>query len=90
MIGDYVYVGTSALIMPGVTIGDNVLVAAGSVVTKSVPSNVVVAGNPAKIICTVEEYYKRNKQWDIGTKGLSRKDKKDILMKLPEQKFIKK
>lgn len=90
VIGDYVYVGTSALIMPGVTIGDNVLVAAGSVVTKSVPSNVVVAGNPAKIICTVEEYYKRNKQWDIGTKGLSRKDKKDILMKLPEQKFIKK
>lgn len=45
----------------GVTkIGDNVIIGAGSVVTKNVPSNVVVAGNPARIICTLEEYYKKN------------------------------
>lgn len=41
VIGDWVYIGTNALIMPGVTIGNNVLVAAGSVVTKSVPPGVV-------------------------------------------------
>lgn len=48
VIGNNVYIGTGSLIMPGVTIGDNSLIAAGSVVTKSVPSYVVVAGNPAK------------------------------------------
>lgn len=43
-IGDYVYIGSGAKIMPWVKVGDNVLIAAGSVVTKSVPSNMVVAG----------------------------------------------
>lgn len=47
--------------MPGVTVGDNVLIAAGSVVTNSVPSNCVVGGNPARIICSRREYYERNK-----------------------------
>ena len=49
-IGDNVWIGGRAVICPGVTIGDNVVVAAGSVVTKDVPDNVVVGGNPAKII----------------------------------------
>ena len=45
-----VWIGMGAIITPGVTIGENSVVAAGSVVTKDVPSNVVVGGNPAKII----------------------------------------
>ncbi len=90
VIGDYVYIGTDALIMPGVTIGNNVLVAAGSVVTKSVPPGVVVAGNPARILCTVEEYYEKNKRFDVKSKGLAAKEKKELLMSLPEEKFIKK
>ena len=49
-IGDNVWIGGSATILPGVTIGDNVVVGAGAVVTKDVPANVVVGGNPAKII----------------------------------------
>lgn len=49
-IGDNVWIGGSATILPGVTIGDNVTVGAGSVVVKDVPSNAVVAGNPARII----------------------------------------
>jgi len=55
MIGRNVWIGTAAIILRGVTIGDNAVVAAGSVVTKSVPANTVVAGNPAKIIKTLEE-----------------------------------
>lgn len=90
VIGDYVYIGYNALIMPGVTIGNHVLVAAGSVVTKSVPCGMVVAGNPAKPICTIQEYYERNKKYDVGTKGLSRENKRDYLLKLPDNKFIKK
>jgi len=49
-IGHTCWIGGRSVICPGVTIGDNVVVGAGSVVTKDVPSNVVVAGNPAKII----------------------------------------
>lgn len=51
IIGSNVWIGGSAVILPGVTIGDNVVVGAGSVVTKGTyPPNVVIAGNPAKII----------------------------------------
>ena len=49
-IGDNVWIGGSAVVCPGVTIGDNVVVAAGAVVVKDIPSNVVVGGNPAKIL----------------------------------------
>lgn len=50
VIGDNVWIGGKAVICPGVTIGDNSVIGAGSVVIKDVPANVVVAGNPAKII----------------------------------------
>lgn len=50
IIGDNVWIGGNSVINPGVTIGDNVVVGSGSVVVKDVPDNVVVAGNPAKII----------------------------------------
>ena len=49
-IGDNVWIGGNAVILPGVTLGDNVVVGAGAVVTKSFPSNVAIAGNPAKVI----------------------------------------
>jgi len=53
-IGENVWIGSSATILPGVTIGDNSIVAAGAVVTKDVPENTVVAGVPAQIIKKIE------------------------------------
>lgn len=50
MIGENVWIGSNATILPGVTIGDNTVVAAGAVVTKDVPENTVVAGVPAKVV----------------------------------------
>ncbi|WP_306292068.1 DapH/DapD/GlmU-related protein, partial [Salmonella enterica] len=49
-IGNNVWIGGRAVVNPGVTIGDNVVVASGAVVTKNVPPDVVVGGNPARII----------------------------------------
>ncbi|MEF1186423.1 acyltransferase, partial [Vibrio sinaloensis] len=49
-IGKNCFIGCNSIIMPGVEIGDQCIVAAGAVVTKSIPSNSLVAGNPAKII----------------------------------------
>lgn len=52
VIGSYCFIGCGSIIMPNVTIGDHSVVAAGSVVTKDVPANCIVAGNPAKVIKT--------------------------------------
>ena len=76
--------------MPGVTIGEGALVAAGSVVTKSVDPYTVVGGNPAKYICTTKEYYEKNKKYNTNTKGKSFFEKKSILLSLSEDMFIKK
>ncbi|MED4227686.1 maltose acetyltransferase domain-containing protein [Neobacillus cucumis] len=54
-IGDNVWIGGRAVINPGVTIGNNVVIASGAVVTKDVPNNVVIGGNPARIIKLIEE-----------------------------------
>lgn len=75
--------------MPGVTIGEGALVAAGSIVTKSVPPYTVVGGNPARVICTVEEYKKKNIKYNTKTYGMSVEEKKRILLNLPEDMFIK-
>jgi acetyltransferase-like isoleucine patch superfamily enzyme len=54
-IGKSVWIGSGATILPGVTIGDRAVVAAGAVVTKDVPEGTVVAGVPAKVVKTIEE-----------------------------------
>lgn len=50
VIGKNVWVGGSSVIMPGVTIGDNAVIGAGSVVTKDIPANTVAVGNPARVV----------------------------------------
>lgn len=55
-IGDYSFVGSNAIIMPGVHIGKNCVIGAGSVVTRDFPDNSVLCGVPAKRICSTEEY----------------------------------
>jgi acetyltransferase-like isoleucine patch superfamily enzyme len=49
-IGSNVWLGANVIVLPGVSIGDNTVVGAGSIVTKSLPSNVIAVGNPAKVI----------------------------------------
>ncbi len=49
-IGNNVWIGANACVMPGVTIGDNSVIGAGSVVTKDIPQNVIAVGNPCKVM----------------------------------------
>lgn len=60
-IGSNVFIGAGAIILPGVEIGDNVIVGAGAVVTKDIPNDSLVVGNPAKVIKTVTNYIEENK-----------------------------
>ena len=53
-IGKRVWIGIAATVLPGVSVGDNSIIGAGAVVTKDVPPNVIVAGNPARIIKRIE------------------------------------
>jgi len=89
-IEDLAYIGSGAQIMPGVTIGEGSLVAAGAIVTKSVPKHTVVAGNPARIVCTVDEFCERNLKFNTHSRGMAYAKKKKLLLSLPEDRFMKK
>lgn len=90
-IGDYVSIGEGCKIMPGVTIGNNVIIGAGSVVTKSIPDGFMVAGNPIKHIGYTEDWYKSLKEkWDLKTGRMNIEDKKKYLLSLDDDKFVKK
>lgn len=65
-IGDNVFVGMNAILLAGTTIGDNVIIGAGSVVKGRIPSNVVVAGSPAKVICTLHEYRDKRRKRQLN------------------------
>jgi maltose O-acetyltransferase len=56
------FIGAGTIILPGVSIGPNSIIGAGSVVTRDVPPHTVSAGNPAKIISTLEDYLEKIKQ----------------------------
>ena len=68
-IGNNVWIGGNTVVTPGVTIGDNVVVGAGSVVTKDIPSDVIAAGNPCRVIRKITEedrkYYYKKREFDI-------------------------
>ncbi len=69
-IGKNCWIGAGAILLPGVTLGDNVVIGAGSVVTKDIPSNSVAVGNPCRVLRQVDdrdrEYYFKDRKinWD--------------------------
>ena len=61
-IGNNIYFGTNVVVLKGVTIGDNCVIGACSLVTKNIPANSVAAGVPCRVICSIDEYYRKRKQ----------------------------
>ena len=82
-IGDNVHIGTDTIIMPGVTIGNNVIIGCGAVVTKNIPDNSIAVGVPARVIETVEEYANKHTADFDYTKQMTREEKRKYL----EQKY---
>ncbi|WP_261362728.1 acyltransferase [Rubinisphaera margarita] len=78
-VGNNVFIGMNAILLPGVTIGDNVVIAAGSVVTKDLPSNAVYGGNPARHLRDLETYLSKAADASLGTKGMGPAEKRQFL-----------
>lgn len=62
IIGNRVFVGVHAVVLPGVIVGDNCIIGAGAIVTRDVSANSVVAGNPAKVIMTIEAFIEKHRK----------------------------
>jgi acetyltransferase-like isoleucine patch superfamily enzyme len=81
-VGDNVYIGVRSIILPGVTIGNNSIIAAGSVVAKDVEANSVVGGVPAKFIKSTSDYLEQAKSNSLHLGHLKGKDKDEALKEL--------
>lgn len=68
-IGNKVWIGANSVVLPGVTIGDNSVIGAGSIVTRDIPANVVAVGNPCRVLREItetdREYYFRDMKVDF-------------------------
>lgn len=86
-IGNNVYFGVNVTILKNVSIGDNCIIGACSVITKSIPSNSVAVGSPCRVLCTIDEYYqKRKNKWVdeaiYYARAIRNNEHRDLLLKI--------
>lgn len=75
-IGNNVHIGFNAIIMPGVTIGDNCIIGCGTIVTHDIPANSIVVGVPGRVIESVGEYAAKHDDDFMHTKKMATDEKK--------------
>lgn len=85
-IGNNVFIGVQSVILMGTKIGNNVIVGAGSVVSGVIPDNMVVAGNPARIVRTLDEHYQKRKQKTLSEATVYLKSYKERYGVWPSEK----
>lgn len=86
-VGDHCFVGQNSILMLGITLGEGCIVGAGAVVTHSFPPHSVIAGNPARKICTTEEMAEKYKDYAIDF-GLIPFGKRDQYIKEHPEKLV--
>ena len=79
-VGNDVYIGNNVMIMPGVNIGNKVIIGAGAIVTHDIPDNSVVVGVPAKVIKTADEYFEKLQRESLHL-GHLKGEEKDLALK---------
>lgn len=79
IVGNNCFIGCRSTILPGVKIGDNSIIGAGSVVNRDIPANSVAAGVPCKVICTLDEYKEKHKDDFLYMVNLPPEEKKKFL-----------
>lgn len=84
VVGNNVYFGNNVIVLPGVTIGNRVVIGAGSIVTRDIPDNSLVVGVPARVIKTADEYLAKLKEESIHLGHLKGYEKDRALMKFYE------
>jgi len=82
VVKDNVYIGNDVLILPGLIISEVALV------TKSVPDNIIIAGNPGRVIGNVDALKERLEVYNVKSKSLNYIDKRELLLSLNESMFI--
>lgn len=84
-VGDYVYIGIQATIMPGVHIGNNCVIGAGAIVTRDIPDNSVAVGVPARVVKTTDEYFEKIQRESLHLGHLTGKEKDMELQRCLEE-----
>lgn len=88
-IGSNCFIGMNSILLPGIEIGSNSVVAAGSVVTKKFPEGVIIGGNPAKIIGNVDDFIEKHEGKVFDFKGMSLQQRRIQIDKHPEKLMSK-
>ncbi len=83
-VGDNVYIGFRAIVLPGVHIGNNCIIGAGAVVTRDIPDDSVAVGVPARVIKDIQEYERSAVQRSVGT-GAAREKSSYLKYMFPER-----
>lgn len=81
-VGKNCFIGCRSVILPNVTIGENSIIGAGSIVNRDIPTNSVAAGNPCRVICTLDEYRKKHKDDFLYMVSLAYENKRRYLENL--------
>ena len=89
-VGDNCFIGQNSILMLGVTLGENCIVGAGSVVTHSFPPHSVIAGNPARRICSTEEMAQKYRDYAIDFSVIPLSQRSSYLAEHPEKLVIRK
>lgn len=88
-IGDYCFIGQNSILMLGITLGERCIVGAGAVVTHSFPPHSVIAGNPARKICTIEEMAEKYKDFAIDFGPIPYGQRDQYISEHPEKLVVK-